>query len=89
MGSTRTSRVQRRRPLVAMVLLVRTHRETTTTTRMLPVLLLAAGGSLVFNDDLDTALGAGLMAFRSLVFLAQPSRSWASGISRAAIPTII
>ena len=85
MSSTRTSRVQRQRPLVAMVLLVRTHRETTTTTRMLPVLLLAAGGSLVFNDDLDTALGAGLMAFRSLVFLAQPSRSWASGISRAAI----
>ena len=49
--------MQRQRPLVAMVLLVRTHRGTATTTRMLPALLLAAGGAIGYNEDLDTAPG--------------------------------
>ena len=68
-----------------MVLLLRTHRESVSVMRLTRLLLLGAGGSLIFNDDVQTALGCGLASIHTIGFLAGPSRSWASDFNRVAV----
>ena len=68
-----------------MVLLLRTHRESRSVMQLTQLLLLGAGGSLIFNNDLDSALALGQMTIHTLGFLGGPSRSWTSGINRVAV----
>ena len=68
-----------------MVLLLRTHRESVSVMRLTRLLLLGAGGSLIFNDDVQTALGCGLASIHTIGFLAGPSRSWANDFNRVAV----